>query len=118
MKFLADENLEYSIILFLREKDIDIVAVRDIMKGASDSEIIKYAFDNKLVIITSDKDFGELTFRLQKPNHGIILLRFPEDNTIEKTNILWTAIKKLASDVITKFVVVEKNSIRIRSLKH
>ena len=116
MKFLADENLEYSIISFLQEKNFEVVAVRDIMKGAPDSEIINYAFENNYVIITSDKDFGELTFRLQKPNRGIILLRFPEDNATEKAKILWTAIKKLGNDVINKFVVVEKNSIRVRHL--
>ncbi len=118
MKFLADENLEYSIISFLKGKNIDVVAVRDLMKGAPDSEIITFAFENKLIIITSDKDFGELTFRLQKPNHGIILLRLNEENSIDKADILWTAIKKLGSDVINKFVVVERNSIRIRSLKN
>jgi len=116
MKFLADENLEYSIISFLREKNIDVVAVRDIMKGVSDSKIIEYAFENSLVIITSDKDFGELTFRLKRPNHGIILLRFSEDNIFEKANILWAALKKLGEDAVNKFVVIEKNSIRVKSL--
>jgi len=116
MKFLADENLEYSIITFLRKKNIDVDAVRDKMKGAPDLTIIEYAFENNLIIITSDKDFGELTFRLKKLNHGIILLRFPEDNTIEKANVLWTALKKLGEDAVNKFVVVEKNSIRVRSL--
>jgi predicted nuclease of predicted toxin-antitoxin system len=116
MKFLADENLEYSLISFLRERNIDVVAVRDVMKGASDLKIIEYAFENNLLIITSDKDFGELTFRLKRPNHGIILLRFSEDNSIEKANILWAALKKLNKEAINKFVVVEKNSIRVRSL--
>jgi predicted nuclease of predicted toxin-antitoxin system len=116
MKFLADENLEYSIISFLREKNVDIVAVRDIMKGAPNSEIIKYALENNLIILTSDKDFGELTFRLQKSNHGIILLRFSEINTIEKAKILWAAIEKIGNDAAGKFIVVQKNSIRIKPL--
>lgn len=116
MKFLADENLEYSIISLLQEKKVKILAVRDIMKGATDSEIINYAFRNKLIIITSDKDFGELTFRLQKPIHGIILLRLPEAGNKEKSEILLAALNKLGNDVTNKFIVVEKHSVRIRSL--
>ncbi len=116
MKFLADENLEYSIISFLRERDIDVIAVRDILKGAPDAEIIYYAFQNNLIIITSDKDFGELTFRLRKPNHGIVLMRIAEDNPESKADLLWKSLQKLGDKVMNKFVVVEKNSIRVRSI--
>jgi len=116
MKFLADENLEYSIISFLRERDIDVIAVRDILKGAPDAEIINYAFQNNLIIITSDKDFGELTFRLRKPNHGIVLMRIAEDIPEEKADLLWKSLQKLGDKVMNKFVVVEKNSIRVRSI--
>jgi predicted nuclease of predicted toxin-antitoxin system len=72
MNFLADENLEYSVISYLREKNVNILAVRDILKGSTDSEILEYAFNNNLVIITNDKDFGELTIRLHKSHIGII----------------------------------------------
>ncbi|HDR51420.1 MAG TPA: hypothetical protein ENN90_07340 [Mariniphaga anaerophila] len=116
MKFLADENLEYSIISFLRERDIDVIAVRDILKGVPDAEIINYAFQNNLIIITSDKDFGELTFRLRKPNHGIVLMRIAEDIPEEKADLLCKSLQKLGDKVMNKFVVVEKNSIRVRSI--
>jgi predicted nuclease of predicted toxin-antitoxin system len=116
MRYLADENIEYPIIPILRENKVDILAVRDIMKGATDSEIIEFALRNKLLIITSDKDFGELTFRLKRPSCGIILLRYPEADCIEKAEILLAAIKKLSDDALNKFIVIDKFKIRIRGM--
>lgn len=115
MKFLADESLEYPVISFLKENKIDIIAVRDLMRGARDAEIIDFAFKNDLLIITSDKDFGELTFRLRRPNCGIILLRLNEIESEGKANLLLNAILKLTPDIKNKFIVIDKVKIRIRS---
>ncbi len=46
MRFLADESLEYPVIMLLREDKMDILAVREIMRDAKDSEIVEYAFKN------------------------------------------------------------------------
>jgi predicted nuclease of predicted toxin-antitoxin system len=115
MKYLADESLEYPLISFLRENKIDIIAVRDIMRGSTDAEILAFAFNNNLIIITSDKDFGELTFRLKRPNCGIILLRLNEVENSSKGNLLLNAIMKLSPDIKNKFIVIDKVKIRIRS---
>jgi predicted nuclease of predicted toxin-antitoxin system len=116
MKFLADENLEYAVFSYLIENKIDILAVRDLMKGSTDAEIIEYAFKNNRVIITNDKDFGELTFRLHKSHTGIILLRLSDANSDEKKKLVLSALEKLGRQIANKFIVVEKSGIRIRSL--
>jgi predicted nuclease of predicted toxin-antitoxin system len=116
MRFLADENIEYPIISILRENKVDILAVREIMKGATDSEITEYAFLNDLLIITSDKDFGELTFRLQKPSCGIILLRISEADCKVKAEMLLAALQKISEDALNKFIVIDKFKIRFRSI--
>jgi len=115
MKFLADESLEYPIVLFLKEKKIDIIAVRDFMKGAEDWEIIEYAFNNEMFIITLDKDFGELTFRLKKSTYGIIFLRLTEMDHLSKAKLLLTAIEKLTIEAKNHFIVIDKLKVRIRS---
>jgi predicted nuclease of predicted toxin-antitoxin system len=116
MKYLADESLEYTVVTFLRENKIDILAVREFMRGATDSEIIEHAFKNELIIITSDKDFGELTFRLKRPNCGIILTRFPDTNNTDKAKLLLSALKKLNQEAKNKFIVIDKLKIRIRKI--
>ena len=115
MQFLADENIEFPVIRILRSNGIDILAVRDLMKGATDSEILEYASKEKLILITSDKDFGELTFRLKKPNHGIILLREFDASIEEKAEKLNAALKKLDKGDCKKFIVIDKLKIRFRS---
>lgn len=115
MQFLADENIEYPVIRILRSNGVEILAIRDLMKGATDSEILEFAFKEKLILITSDKDFGELTFRLKKPTHGIILLREPAAGIEEKAEILNVAIKKLDKDAFNKFIVIDRLKIRFRS---
>jgi predicted nuclease of predicted toxin-antitoxin system len=116
MRFLADENIEYPIISILRENKVDILAVREIMKGATDLEIIEYAFLNNLLIITSDKDFGELTFRLQRPSCGIILLRNPETDCKVKAEMLLAALQKISEDALNKFIVIDNFRIRLRNM--
>lgn len=117
MKYLADENLEYPIINFLRDNKINILAVREIMKGATDLEVIEYAFKKNMLLITSDKDFGELTFRLKRPNCGIILLRFPDGDNTEKAELLLKAIKRLDDEnTKSKFIVIDQLKIRIRNI--
>jgi len=116
MKYLADESLEYPIITFLRENKIDVLAVREFMRGATDTEIIEYAFKNELLIITSDKDFGELSFRLKRKSCGIILMRLPDAGNKEKAELLLAAINKLTNEVKNKFIVIDKFKIRIRSI--
>ena len=59
MKFLVDGNLPLSLVEFLRSKRFVAYRLVDVgLKGAGDSEIASYAFRNKLILITSDKDFG------------------------------------------------------------
>lgn len=116
MNFLADENPEYSSTAYLRAHNGDVLAGRDLMKGCTAAEIIKYALTNNRVIITNDKDFGELTFRLKKSNVGVILLRLPDSTHEEKTAILTAALKKIGEDVANQFIVIENNTLQIRSL--
>ncbi len=116
MKYLADENIEYPVIGLLKQNGIEVIAVRDIMKGATDTEIIHFALKNNYLIITSDKDFGELTFRLHKPSCGIILLRVKEADNKQKADILLKAIKTLTDATVNKFIVVDERKIRIRKV--
>jgi len=73
MKFLADENLPFSIIKHFKKNSFD---VRSCPKGISDKAIIKTAHKEKRVILTFDKDF--LTFKNLQEEFSAIVLHFPE----------------------------------------
>lgn len=80
MKFLADECCDLSMVNRLREEGHDIDYIQQTEPGISDNEVLANALREKRVLITEDKDFGELVYRFKKPAYGIILLRFhPRD---------------------------------------
>ncbi len=63
--------------------------------------------------MTTDKDFGELVFRLKLPTHGVLLLRIPDLTNIEKGTLLSKAIKQIENELIGSFSVITSRKIRI-----
>ncbi len=63
MQFIADENIDEPIITVLRELQVDVLSISELMSGCSDSEVLTFANKNNAFLITSDKDFGEIIFR-------------------------------------------------------
>jgi len=62
LQFLADESLEYTLILHIRQQGFDIQAISETLSSISDEEILEIAIREKRVILTNDKDFGDLVF--------------------------------------------------------
>ncbi len=77
MRFLANENVPLEAVEALQQVGIDIASVGDICLGADDPEILVYAVQDDRILVTFDKDFGELIFYSREtPPPGVILLRF------------------------------------------
>jgi predicted nuclease of predicted toxin-antitoxin system len=113
MKFIVDECVGPSVARWLQEKDYDIVSVFDTMRGATDHMILQKAFNEKRILITSDKDFGDMIFK-QKNNHcGVILLRLLDETIIAKISALEWLLKNYVNSLANNFVVVTEKTIRI-----
>lgn len=65
--FLADENIPLSVIKQLRKEGCKIISVTEEFKSLSDKKILELSSENKWIIITFDRDFGDLIF---KQNYG------------------------------------------------
>lgn len=76
MRYLVNENIPLGTVKLLRDAGIDIVSVTDVLLGSTDEEIIEFAVKENCILITFDKDFGELIFKRKFRSKGIILLRF------------------------------------------
>lgn len=116
MKFLADECCDPELISKLRHAGFDVAYVLEFQSGADDTEVLTYAFDEERILITEDKDFGELVYRLHKPTNGIILLRIPVEQRNQKPDRLIHAINTLGNKLRKNFIVIELETIRIRPL--
>ena len=95
-----------------RLRDLESTAER----YREDEEVLKLADDEERIIITNDKDFGELYFLQHKAKNGILLLRFANEKTANKISALNEVIKKFENKLRHSFIVVSENKIRIRSL--
>jgi predicted nuclease of predicted toxin-antitoxin system len=75
-KYLANENFPAETVRFLREKGDDVVYAAEIMIGASDEVILQTAVEQDRVVLTFDRDFGELAFHQRRPSApGVVLFR-------------------------------------------
>lgn len=78
MRFLADENFPGAAVIELRNSGHDVAWVRTQAPGLSDREIVAWAARDERIILTFDKDFGELAWRIGLPAaSGIVLFRLP-----------------------------------------
>lgn len=117
MKFLANENMAGAAVTALRAKGHDVVWVRTDAPGSRDEDVLSRAVSEQRVLITFDKDFGELAFHSNLPaTCGIILFRIPAPSSSFVANAVVAAIES-RSDWTGHFSVVEKNRIRMRKLE-
>lgn len=116
MRFLADENFPGAAVSALQQQGHDVVWIRTDAPGSSDQEILARAQAEERIILTFDKDFGELAFRLGLPAaSGIILFRIL---LLTPSSVISIVISAIAtrSDWSGLFTVVESDRIRIKSL--
>ncbi len=111
MKFLTDVNIEKFIIEFLKQSGYDVKLVSEINPALSDTDIINIAYKEKRIVITNDKDFGELVFKHKKKTSGIILFReIKKDKKLLFLNKILKQINKQSF-----FIVIKKDKI-VKSL--
>lgn len=87
MRLLANENFPRDEVDALRENGHDIAWIREDARGSMDEQVLARAQEEKLILITLDKDFGEFAFHAKLPaTLGIILFRIFQDplNTLPK----------------------------------
>jgi predicted nuclease of predicted toxin-antitoxin system len=117
LKLLADECCDDSVVEALRGDGHDVFFVLESMRGAADVEILQRAFAEDRILLTEDKDFGELVYRLQYPARGIILLRFRARDRALKISRLRDLLAREAGRLPGLFVVLEADKVRIRPLR-
>ena len=116
MRLLANENIPSSAIQGWRNRGHDVLSVRESMPGAGDIQILAQAQSDRRLVVTQDKDFGELAFRHGLPaDCGIILFRLSATDPDELVARMVDAVEE-RSDWQGHFSVVEDHRIRIREL--
>jgi predicted nuclease of predicted toxin-antitoxin system len=116
MLFLANENFPGEAVEALRQEGHDVAWVRIDAPGAADQEVLKRAQTEARVLLTFDKDFGELAFRTGLPaTSGIILFRIPISSAGQVARIAVAALRS-RQDWAGHFSVIEQGRIRMTAL--
>jgi len=118
MKLVADESVDFRIIKSLRNNGYEILSIQETKPGVKDVEVLKFANESEAILITEDKDFGELTFRLRKPNRGIILLRMSGMEISEKIKKILAVFENHIVELSDKFTVISSDKLRFRNIKN
>lgn len=110
-KFIVDESTGKKVAETLRYKGFDVTSVIESFRGASDSDITKIAFKENRIIITNDKDFGDLIYRKKFPAYGVIFLRLKDESAANKIRVILEVLSKKRDQLAGNFIVVNENSI-------
>ena len=114
MKFVADEGVDFQIVSRLREDGHEVIYIAETESGASDNSVLTLANIQQAVLLTCDKDFGELIFRQQRVSSGILLVRIAGLPQERKAAIVAEAIRNHGASMPHAFTVLTPASIRIR----
>ena len=116
MRLIVNENVSGTVIRTLRERGHDVLSVKESLRGSGDAQILARAQAEERVLVTHDKDFGELAFRYGlSAASGVILLRLsgadPESDNRRVLQGLESGV-----DWTGHFAVATEDRLRIRPL--
>ena len=114
MKWVADENIDGQVVARLRSLGHEVIYIAEIEPAAGDPDVLEISNREGAVLLTADKDFGELVYRLKKMMSGIVLLRLHGQTPDERASLLENVITKHGGELPGAFTVVSRDSIRIR----
>jgi predicted nuclease of predicted toxin-antitoxin system len=118
MNFLANENFPLPSVRLLRTIGHDVLSVVEDIPSTSDSVILDLAVREHRIILTFDRDYGELIYKHRRPAPlGIVYFRFVAAHSDEPAHKL---LQLLVGGIITlenRFTVIERDQVRQRVLR-
>ncbi len=114
MNLLADESVDRQIVDRLRQDGHSVLYIAEIAPSVSDAEVLSRANALQSILITADKDFGELVYRLGRIHVGVVLIRLAGLSADFKADIISTAVRDRGTEMDDSFSVVTRATVRIR----
>jgi predicted nuclease of predicted toxin-antitoxin system len=114
VKLLVDVGVGRVVEKWLASAGHDVLAVRNLNAAMKDHEVLAIAARDRRVVITMDKDFGELVIRSRKDHAGILLLRLDDADSAEKLQIVRHIFEDHADILTGNYCVYQKGRLRVR----
>ncbi len=117
LRFLVDVGVGTQVEEYLQEQGYDTKTVRTINQRMPDPEIIRLAASEARVVVTMDKDFGELVYHSGMRHRGVVLLRLEDATGSQKVQVLAEILRKYSDQLIDCFCVFQNDKFRIRRIQ-
>ena len=106
MELIADESVDFGIIALLRKKGIVVISITEDFPRADDTKVLEIANNKELLLLTEDKDFGELAYRLKLNHKGILLIRLSALERKNRIDLVAESIEKYFKELKNNFSVI------------
>ena len=116
MRWLADECVAAPLVVFLRSEGHDVLYVAESAAGLNDTDVIALALREERLLLTDDKDFGDLVFRREHTVPGVVLMRADFANAKQRILRLQAAIERYDEGLFGRYTVIEEGRFRSRRL--
>jgi predicted nuclease of predicted toxin-antitoxin system len=114
LKIVADENVDKQIIDRLRSDGHDVLSIDELAPGINDDAVLLRSRESNAVLLTADKDFGELVFRQRLLHSGVVLIRLAGLPTEMKAELVVAAFNNHKQKLHLGFAVVSRQAVRLR----
>ena len=111
---VADECVDREIVFGLRDEGFSVLYIAEAAPSTTDPEVLEMASEAGALLLTSDKDFGEIVFRQGRLHSGVLLIRLSGLESFLKARITIQAIQDHIKELPGNFSVLEKERLRIR----
>ena len=117
MRFLVDECIGPRVARWLRQLQHDVLSIYEESRGLDDDRVLQKAVAEDRILITGDKDFGEMIFREGKSHRGVVLLRLRNEDAVSKIKVLDRLLEQYSDQLMGNFAVVTEVTMRIVHLR-
>jgi predicted nuclease of predicted toxin-antitoxin system len=114
MNLVADESVDRQIVERLRQEGHRVRYVAEMAPGIPDDAVLDSANRESAVLLTADKDFGELVFRQQRVTSGVVLFRLAGLSPERKAALVASAIRQRGRQLEGAFTVITPGMVRLR----
>ena len=114
MKIVADENVDQQIVDRLREAGHEVLFVAELDPGIYDEAVLLRSRQTNAILLTADKDFGELVFRQRLVHAGVLLIRLAGIEPDIKATLVAAIFDRHGEELSAGFAVLSEHSLRLR----
>lgn len=114
MNFLFDESVDAPLGERLKQDSHSVECIWDLSPGISDDEVITRANRQGAILVTCDRDFGELVFRMGRVHNGVILIRLAGLTPEKKADVVSAAVREHGDKMPGAFTVITPGIVRVR----